>query len=95
MSKASMRSVVWFVGSLFASLGPLSACATSPDPAPTVTTEDPAESSASADVTLNSCQMGCRQANAACVRACIHDPGSDGDCGCPEEFSECVAACPP
>lgn len=63
----------------------------------TIESQPPEPTSASSveqDVVVDPCHTACRRANTACIRECIHDPGSGGDCGCPEDFAECNASCP-
>lgn len=84
-----MKSSVWCLVLLTSFVVGCSAGEPPGDPA-----DDPATSEAIGDVVGDPCLASCRQANSACIRGCIHDPGSSGDCGCGAEFSECVAGCP-
>jgi hypothetical protein len=94
MNKLKMSCVVLFV-SIMAGCGLTQDAPTQdPDPDPAVSVSVSTSDSAQA-VTVSPCFTACRRANMACIRACIHDPGAGGDCGCPDELAECEAECSP
>lgn len=78
MSTWMMRSVV-----VFASV--LAGCSATGDQAAVSASVEP--------VTGDACLTSCRQENMACIRECIRSQ-DNGDCGCPEEYSECRLGCP-